>query len=152
MNDSVTVSEEQLRQVVATFWESFPPFWQGVRAHIRRITAEQFGISVEQFHILRHIRRGHSSVSELAEAKQISRAAVSQAMNALVEKELVSRRRNPHDRRHVELTLTESGERLLDTVFEDTRQWMMQLLSPLNAEELEALRQGLDSLRKIEAG
>jgi DNA-binding MarR family transcriptional regulator len=91
-------------------------------------------------------------VSELADAKQISRAAVSQAMNALVEKGLVSRRRNPQDRRHVELTLTDAGERLLDAVFEDTRQWMMQLLSPLNAEELEALRQGLDSLRKIEAG
>lgn len=151
MNDEVNRYREELSQVVTSFWESFPPYWQRVRAHIRQIAVEQFDISVEQFHVLRHIRRGYTSVSELADVKQISRAAVSQAMNALVEKNLVQRQRDPNDRRHVHLTLTSAGEGLLDAMFEDTRQWMVETLAPLAPEELQTLRQGMEILKKIEA-
>ncbi len=144
------MSDEQLRAVVATFWESLPPFWQRIRAHIRQITSEQFDISVEQFHILRHIRRGHRSASELADAKQISRGAVSQALKALVAKGLVTREPNPDDRRYVQVALTAAGEELLDAVVESTRQRMVQILAPLSVAELEALQQGLETLKKID--
>lgn len=137
-----------LRQTVETFWETFPPFWHGIRAHIRQ-AAEQSGLSVEQFHILRHIRRGESSVSELADAKNISRPAISQAVDVLVNKGLIARARDPHDRRYIQLSLTEAGDALLDAIFEDTRQWMMQALSPLGEEELQTLIGAMDSLRKI---
>lgn len=138
---------DTLRQTVETFWETFPPFWHGIRAHIRQVAAEQFEISVEQFHILRHIRRGESSVSELAEAKNISRPAISQAVDTLVNKGLITRARDSHDRRYIHLSLTEAGDALLDAIFEDTRQWMMQTLSPLSEEDLQALIQGMNSLR-----
>jgi DNA-binding MarR family transcriptional regulator len=152
MDEIDNPSDEQLRAVVATFWESFPPFWQRIRAHIRQVTAEQYEISVEQFHILRHIRRGHHSVSELAEAKQISRAAVSQALNALVAKGLVARQANPQDRRYVRLTLTPAGEALLDAVFESARQRMVEILAPPSTAELDALQRGLESLKKTGQG
>ena len=58
MSSTSDPSKDDLHQAVETFWETFPPFWQRIRAHIRQVATEQFEISVEQFHILRHIRRG----------------------------------------------------------------------------------------------
>ena len=115
-------SKEALRQAVETFWETFPPFWHRVRAHIRQVAAERFEISVEQFHILRNIRHGQGSVSELAEAKNISRAAISQGVDGLVNKGFITRTTEVRDRRHVRLDLTPAGDAVLDVVFEDTHQ------------------------------
>ena len=144
-------SNASLRQAVETFWETIPPFWQRIRAHIHLVATEQFDISVEQFHILRHIRRGQASVSELAEAKNISRPAISQAVNLLVNKGFITRIPDTRDRRHVRLALTASGDALLDAIFDETRQWMIQILSPLSDEELQSLMHGMDSLRKTQA-
>ena len=141
-------TQKALRQSVETFWDTFVPFWQRIRAHIRQVAAEPFDISVEQFHILRYIRHGKHSVSELAEARNLSRPAVSQAVETLVQKGLVTRATDVQDRRHIQLALTEAGNTLLDAIFEDTRQWMMQILSPLSEKELHILTQAMDSLRK----
>jgi DNA-binding MarR family transcriptional regulator len=149
MNAPEKPSEEKLRRAVDAFWDALPPFWHLVRAHIRQAAVEQQGLNVEQFHILRHIRRGVVSVSDLAEAKNISRPAASQAVDALVKKGLVTRSQEARDRRYVLLTLTDSGNALLDAVFEDTRRWMMELLAGLNDEELETLVQGISALKKI---
>lgn len=143
-------SSERLSQAVEAFWEVFPPFWQRVRGHIRQVAAEQYDISVEQFHILRHIRRGQGSVSELAEAKNISRPAISQAVDVLVHKGLVIRIPDTQDRRHIQLALTDPGNALLDAIFGETYQWMAQLLSPLDDEELQTLTQAMEFLRKIQ--
>jgi DNA-binding MarR family transcriptional regulator len=144
-------SSELLRQAVEAFWEAFPPFWHGIKAHIRQVAVERFGVSVEQFHILRHIRRGHGSVSALAEVKRITRPAISQGVHVLVQKGLIARSPDPSDRRHIRLALTDSGDALLDAIFEDTRQWMMQALSPLSDEELRSLTRAMHSLGKTQA-
>jgi DNA-binding MarR family transcriptional regulator len=149
MTNEDRVHSDLLRQTVDTFWETVPSFWHRVRAHIRLVAMEQYGMSVEQFHILRHIRRGQGSVSELAEAKNISRPAISQAVDVLVNKGLITRTPDTKDRRHVQLTLTDSGDALLDAIFADTSQWMMELLTVMNGEELLVLKQAMASLNKI---
>jgi nucleoside triphosphatase len=141
-------SPEYLRQAVETYWETLPPFWQRIRGHIRQ-TAEGFDLSFEQFQILRHIRRGQCTVSELAEAKNISRPAASQAVAALVDKSLVTRTTDALDRRHIRLALTISGDTLLDKIMNNTRQWMMEVLSPLGEAELISLAQAMRTLQKI---
>jgi nucleoside triphosphatase len=143
-------STQHTREAVDAFWENIPPFWQRIRGHIRQEAAEQFEISVEQFHILRHIRRGQGSVSELAEARNSSRAAASQAVEALVQRGMVTRTTDLRDRRHVRLSLTATGDALLDAVFDDTRLWMMQMLAPLSDEELHTLAQAMNSLAKTQ--
>jgi len=145
-----TSAKDTLHQTVEFFWETFPPFWHRIRAHIRQVAVEQFDISVEQFHILRHIRHGVGSVSELAKAKKISRPAISQGVDTLVNKGLITRTTDPHDRRHIQLSLTDSGNALLDAIFEDTCQWMMQVLSILSQDELQTLGRAMNSLRKIQ--
>ena len=143
-------SEDLIGQTIDRFWETIPPFWHRVRGHIRQVAAEQFDISVEQFHILRNIRRGQGSVSELAEAKNISRPAISQAVDVLVNKGLIARTPNTQDRRQIQLDLTDSGNALLDAIFDNTRKWMMQILSPLCDEELQTLVLAMESLRKTQ--
>jgi len=142
-------SKVLLQQTVETFWETFPPFWHRVRAHIRQ-SAELHEISVEQFQILRHIRLGQCSVSKLADAKNISRPAISHGVDSLVNKGIIRRTTDTNDRRHIQLTLTDPGNILLDSIFEDTRQWMMQTLTPLSDEELQTLTQAMDFLRKAQ--
>ncbi len=137
------------QQVVEAFWEAFPPLWGQIRAHIRRQAVERYGITVEQFHILRHIRKGYRSVRELAEVKGISRAAVSQAVDALVNRGLVTRRPDPADRRRVQLELTPEGHALLEALFQEASLWLQERLAPLRRRELQSLLLALEILRRI---
>ncbi len=143
-------SFEQLQdQAIDRFWETVPPLWNFVRSHIRATATAKFDIPVEQFHILRHVRRGICSVSELATAKNISRPAVSQAVDILVNKGLLTRVQSTQDRRYVELTLTEAGNNLLDTVFKETRGWMKERMRTLTAGELETIVKAMNVMKKM---
>jgi DNA-binding MarR family transcriptional regulator len=147
--DEITRSSDKLRQAVDGFWETFPPLWRSIQAHIRQVAVEQLNITVEQFHILRYIRRGRDSVSALAEAKDISRPAISQSVDLLVTRGLIVRTIDLQDRRHVKLDLTADGNALMDAIFGDTRQWMMKLFAPLSAKEIQAFTFSMESLKKI---
>jgi len=149
MTRNVLPRDELLERTLDQFWETIPPLWGQVRAHIRSIATEKFDVSVEQFHILRYIRRGRWSVSELAEAKNISRPAISQGVDVLVKKGLVTRLPNIQDRRYVQLELTPSGDKLLDAVFQDTRSWMKTRLALFDADELEDILHGMEALKKM---
>jgi DNA-binding MarR family transcriptional regulator len=89
------------------------------------------------------------SISELATAKNISRPAISQAVDILVNKGLLTRVQSTQDRRYVELALTDAGSNLLDTVFKDTRAWMKERMHALTASELESITRGLEVMKKM---
>jgi DNA-binding MarR family transcriptional regulator len=129
------------------FWDTVPRVWNLIRGHVRLIAAEQFDISVEQFHVLRHIRKGLTSVKDIAEARQISRPAVSQAAETLVEKGLITRREEAEDRRYVHLALTPAGDELLNQVFQQNRAWMREKMASLSTEDLECITEGLRLLK-----
>ena len=147
MVEILSPPQSAVQQVIDRVWETIPPAWHRVREQLRGTAVEQFGITVEQFHILRHVRKGASSVSELAEVKQISRSAISQAVELLVEKELLARAQDQNDRRCVRLALTGRGAELLGSIFQQNRAWMADQLAALNAEELAALERGLTLLK-----
>src|SRR5512139_3368846 len=139
------ITSENLRdQAIDRFWETVPPLWNSIRSHIRATATANFDISVEQFHVLRSVRRGTDSVSELATAKNISRPAISQAVEVLVKKGLLTRVPSKEDRRCVDLVLTEAGNHLLDTVFKETRSWMKERMGDLSPEELEAIAKAME--------
>lgn len=140
--------DEAQERAIDRFWETIPPLWGMIRQHIRAEATGRFDISVEQFHVLRFVRRGTNSISELANAKNISRPAISQAVDALVNKGFLMRTQSTEDRRFVDLTLTDSGNALLDAVFKETRAWMRELLGDLSAEELETIASAMEALKK----
>lgn len=141
-------SKTLLRQTAERFWETVPPTWLRIRNQVRATAVESLGITLEQFHTLRYIRKGMRSVKEVAEAKQISRPAISQAAEVLVAKGLITRRQSGGDRRYVELELTDSGNELLNAIFQKNRAWMMGKLAALSTDELDCLRRGMDALDK----
>lgn len=143
-------SSDLLRdQAIDRFWETIPPLWNLVRSHIRATATGNFDITVEQFHVLRHVRRGIASMSDLAAAKNISRPAISQTVDTLVRKGLLTRVQSAQDRRVVDLALTEEGIALLDAVFEATREWMKERMSGMSAEELETIAKAMTMMKKM---
>ena len=140
-------TEDALLLTIDRFWESIPPVWNQIRGHLRSIAQEKFEISVEQFHVLRHIRRGIRSVSDLATVKRISRSAISQSVDGLVEKGLISRRPHTDDRRFVELELTPNGDDMLNAIFDENRAWMIEKMSALTPEELAQMQQAFRLLK-----
>ncbi len=143
-----TPSESLINDAIDRFWETVPPVWCKIRGNVRGIAMEYFNLTVEQFQILRLIRKGCHSVSDLAAVQQISRSAISQAMDALVGKGLVTRREQTKDRRYVNLELTELGNNLLNAFYEIYRTWMLEKMNLLSGEEITLLRQGMEILRK----
>lgn len=141
------IPSESVKQAIDKFWEAIPPVWNAVRAYIRETASQDFDITVEQFHILRHVHKGICSVSELASVKQISRPAISQSVDMLVNKGLMTRQQNSQDRRYVQLALTEDGESLLAAVFARSRNWMGEKFSDLSEDELQKLIHALETLR-----
>lgn len=148
MQENQVIADEKLHEIIDRFWEAVPPVWHQVRSHIRGVAVERLGITPEQFHILRHIRTGSGSISELAAEKHISRSAISQAVELLVSKGLVTRRENAADRRFVQLDLTPSGSAMLDAIHQENRAWMLSRLAVLNPQELDCVEQSMGLLKK----
>jgi DNA-binding MarR family transcriptional regulator len=141
---------EQLRdQTIDHFLETVPPLWNFIRSHIRATATSNFDITVEQFHVLRYVRRGVASMSDLAVAKNISRPAISQAVDVLVKKGLLTRVHSTQDRRVVDLALTDEGSALLDAVFKENREWMKGRMSNLTADELATIAKAMDVMKKM---
>jgi DNA-binding MarR family transcriptional regulator len=140
---------EQLQQTVDHVMETLPPVWGHIRANLRAGATRNFGISLDQFHVLRHIRRGYQSVSELADWMEVSRSAVSQAVDALVEKGLVTRLQDEQDRRCVHLALTPQASQALNANYEMNRAWMMEKMAGLSPQEMDTITRALDTLKNI---
>ncbi len=97
---------------------------------------------------------GHSSsgpgttVGSLAKRLQVSFPTMSGIVDRLYEQDLVARREDTEDRRITRITTTEKGQRLLDTLYQQDSFFWRQLLTLLNAQELQMVEQAFDSILK----
>ncbi|MDW8299953.1 MAG: MarR family transcriptional regulator [Anaerolineae bacterium] len=100
-------------------------------------------ISSLQYGILRVLRHGTQSLSELGKRMLLSPATLVPAVDALVKQDYVSRERDPNDRRRVQLSLTESGNALVRQLacqpLEDSYHKAWQTLSLEQREQLLSL-------------
>jgi len=135
--------EATLDQAIESFWETVPPVWHFIRGQVRVIASEQFNLPVDYYHILRRIRKGSHSVSDLATDFQISRSAISQSVDLLVEKGLVTRTEQVKDRRFVQIELTPEGDTLLNAIFKQNRAWMKTKMVRLTEEELYTIQKAM---------
>jgi len=140
---------ETIDQLVAVFWESVPGAWHRTREVIRDAAAEKFHLTVEQFQVLRRIRRGIASVSSIAKDSRTTRSAVSKAVDGLVHKGLVVRDQDPNDRRNIPLVLTSEGDRIMEAIFNEAEAWLVRKFESLTDEECVILRKGMEQLNKI---
>lgn len=76
----------------------------------------EFGINSHQFGVLNAILDGRAkSPTDLARLRMQYSAAITYMLDGLEKKQLLVRKRNPADRRSVELELTQQGEALART-------------------------------------
>ena len=125
--------EAQLDEAVESLSEILPQVWDRIRSNFRSAGMSKFGITIEQFHTLRHIYRGYHYAGALAEERQISCAAVSQAIHARVVKRLVTQKQGDGDHRQVRLELTPYARQVLDGNARENRIFIRQKLTNIDA-------------------
>ena len=144
----MTQDNSPLQEVVDQVINTLPGVWDRIRSKLRASAISNFDITLDQFHVLRHIRRGYTSVAELAEKKQISRPAVSQAVQILVKKGLVTRQTDASDRRSIHLELTPYAQKVMDANFDNMRVWVNEQMQSLTPAELDQVMQAMEILKR----
>jgi DNA-binding MarR family transcriptional regulator len=92
--------------------------------------------------------RGQTA-TELARAMAMPKSQMTPAVAQLVERGIVERQVDSHDRRAVNLTLTEQGRVLLEQVRGKVEEHIKDRLSGLAPEDLERLSAAMEMLREV---
>lgn len=111
--------------------------------------SRETGLSFSQLLILRRLMwRGDASASELSEFLEVSRAALSQAVDRLVESGLVERSEGIEDRRVKIHRISRRGRDLVETIHADRYTWLPALVDGCSTEELESIRAACAALTR----
>lgn len=109
-----------------------------------------FEISIEQFNVLRILRgqNGNPANMCLIQERMIAKTSnTTRIVDKLVAKELVTREICPHNRRKMEVNITEKGLELLLEIDPKVDRFELNLLLNLNTSEAEMLNQLLEKYR-----
>ncbi|MGQ9492045.1 MAG: MarR family transcriptional regulator [Anaerolineae bacterium] len=113
--------------------------WQLMHASMRGFWhyTKEHGLSMTQMFILRQLlgEQGGCNVSMMGEQMGVTSAAVSQALDRLVQQGLVSRTEDPQDRRHKRIQLTPRGKQVLNEGLEARQAWIADLDARLTEDE-----------------
>ena len=114
----------------------------GITMHINMIYNMQFmhehDLSFTHLNSLFFIHRaGCTNIQCLADRLGVTKAAVSQMVDRLVESGLISREEDPVDRRSKLICLSETGESLLQKAFLTRHKWVPDLTASLSDEQVE---------------
>jgi DNA-binding MarR family transcriptional regulator len=106
--------------------------------------AKGTGLSMPQFSILMQLHhKGPCGVSEISEHFDVTAAAASQLVDKLVQAGYLERAEDPTDRRAKLLTLSVTGQDLINQGTEERYRWMDDLAAILSAEEQEKVSEAL---------
>ena len=141
-------THNELDNLLLSFWQTFPPIWHETRSLTHHIALDEFGITAAQFHLMRRIQEGKTSVSTLAECMHLSRPNISRAVDEMVNSKLVERTRDTNDRRNVELSLTAKGQDLLKNLLDRIGSKMKAKFVSLSPDEIVLLESAFNILRR----
>ena len=93
---------------------------------------------------LREARRERPSISDVAADLEVEQSTASRAVNAMVERSLVTREPDPTDLRRTLLSLTDAGRAELDRATANRLATVAEVTSGFSAEELRTFAELLD--------
>ena len=132
--------------VASAVLEAVPQAMRAIRRQMR--SGRAGSLSVPQFRIMIFARRNPgTNLSAAAEHLGISLPAASQLVDRLVRAGLLDRAIRPHERRHVELRLTDAGVAALADCDAATRDWLKARFEALGGERRDAIVEALGELR-----
>ena len=125
-------SSKQLTEVIREWSEVF---MQRSMRDFKRFMDET-GLSFSQVNILmRLVHGGITSVSEIGGQMGVTNAAASQAVERLVQLDLIERTEAPDDRRTKRLALTQKGRVLIEQGIEARSKWIEGLMDVLTSDQ-----------------
>ncbi|MBE0476449.1 MAG: MarR family transcriptional regulator [Coriobacteriia bacterium] len=145
MDSRPNIPSEDARRAARSLMRSLPRLHGAMKAQFRLLGP---GILPEHVHVLAVLAHGHSTVSRLAGMGRVSLPTASRTVDALERRGWVARGSDAGDRRRVPVSLTEEGRRELGRVRRIGEERLAERLSALTAEELGALRAGLEVIEK----
>lgn len=113
---------------------------------------EQIGtdLTYEQHYTLRHIHRaGKCTSTQLAEAFDVNKSAITAIITRMTDRELIERTRDPEDRRVVYLTLTEKGHELFAKTEQKVHSLVENIITQFDGKEIETFIQTYEKLLQI---
>jgi DNA-binding MarR family transcriptional regulator len=122
---------------------------RSIRAHLQAIGAED--LPRNGAFILFRLNEASEPRDDLPAGLGVSKQAVSQAIDVLVNRGYVTRSPDPSDRRRIALELTERGHKVVTAVWRGTEAIDSRLAARVSPEGVEAMRSGLMALADIKA-
>jgi len=111
---------------------------------VRSMAASGPQITAAQFRALLILaRRGPLSLKELAHRLGLQSPTVSRLCSRLLAKGLIDRRPSPTSRRSVELSASAAGQAIIDSVFEERRIALREILASLSPADRAGVRDAL---------
>ena len=101
-----------------------------------------YGLTPTQYNVLRILRGAHPgslTCGEIGERMVTAVPDVTRLADRLVGQRLAWKARDERDRRVVKVEISGQGLALLDSLDEKVLDWLQEMLSPLDKEELQAL-------------
>jgi MarR family transcriptional regulator for hemolysin len=138
--------EESARQLL----EVVPLIMQDIRSEMRR--RGSLDLSVPQFRVLAFVNRNEgTSLWEVARHMGLTPPSTSRLVDNLIERDLMTRRDHPDDRRRVRLTVTRHGRAILQKSTDETVSYLARKLSGVDADSREIVEKAVEALRTIYA-
>ena len=142
------MTNQLLEEASLDLLETVPLVMRTLRTEMRH--GRQHDLSVPQFRTLAFVHREPgASLTALAEHLGLTPASTSKMVDALVERQLLTRSTAEEDRRRIELNLTPAGLKVWQTAFEQTRASFAQRLSQLPEADLEQLCASLNRIKPL---
>jgi DNA-binding MarR family transcriptional regulator len=113
---------------------------------------EQIGddLTNDQHYILRYIyRAGECTSTELADAFEVNKSAITAMINRMVDRELIKRTRDEDDRRVVYLTLTDEGNKLFEKKEEKISELVKSFITKFEEKEIQDFLKTYEKLAAI---
>ncbi len=137
------IPQEELAQRIL---EIIPLIMRMVGANIRRETTAGFRVSHHR--VLKLLHQRPRTLSELATCQAVALPTMSRTISALVERGWVTRTEDPHDRRRIQVQITDEGRAILEQLHGRLQAQLATRLAPLTAKEREQVLAGLEILEK----
>lgn len=108
---------------------------------------DEFGLTAPQYRVLRRLHPdGSQSAAQLAEGLGVTAGNLTGVLDRLEAAGLLTRERDPEDRRSLRLRLSPAGAALVDRAAPQVRAHIRALFTPLNPAEVEDLTDMLERL------
>ena len=136
--------EEAARELL----EVIPIVMREIRSEMRSRRSPD--LTVPQFRALAFVNRNvGSSLLEVANHLGLTPPSTSRLVDGLIERSMMLREDHPADRRRVRLTITDLGQKILETSRQDTLTYLAGKLSSVRADDREVIFEAMKALQPI---